>query len=261
VAALVAPATGDLSALFVSDLHLDPGQPEVTAQFLELLAGRARRAPALYVLGDLFEAWLGDDDPCPEYRPVIAAFRALSDSGVALYFMHGNRDFLLGARFAAATGGSLLADPTIATCDGQRMLLTHGDALCTDDVGYQKLRGIVRDPEWQARFLALGLPARRTLVRQARAASREHTAAPQTMLMDVNQGAVEAAFRRADVDLIIHGHTHRPAVHRFALDGRARTRAVLGDWHRSGSCIELTAQGPELLELERGSQAVGGGPE
>ena len=251
MAAPVAPAAAEISALFVSDLHLDPSQPQVTAQFLELLAGRARRAPALYVLGDLFEAWLGDDDPCPDYQPVIAAFRALADAGVALYFMHGNRDFLLGERFAAATGGTLLADPTIATCDGRRMLLTHGDALCTDDLGYQKLRGIVRDPDWQARFLALKLAARRTLVSEARAASREHTANPYSMLMDVNQDAVAAAFRGADVDLMIHGHTHRPAVHSFALDGRVRTRAVLGDWHRRGSCIELSSTGPELLTLER----------
>jgi len=245
-------AAEPLSALFVSDLHLDPGQPEVTAQFLDLLATRARRSPALYVLGDLFEAWVGDDDPCPEYRTVIEAFRALTDANVALYFMHGNRDFLLGERFARATGGVILTDPTIATCDGRRMLLTHGDALCTDDLGYQKLRSIVRDPSWQARFLALGLRERRTLVSQARAASREHTANPYAMLMDVNQDAVVQAFRAADVDLMIHGHTHRPAVHTFELDGTTRTRVVLGDWHSRGSCIELSADGPALLKLERG---------
>jgi UDP-2,3-diacylglucosamine hydrolase len=240
-----------MTALVVSDLHIDPAQPEIAAQFREFLAGEARRARALYVLGDLFEAWIGDDDPCPHKRSLIAELRNLSASGVALYLMHGNRDFLLGERFCRETGAELLVDPTIATFDGRRVLLAHGDALCTDDRPYQKLRALVRDRHWQQQFLALSVAERQALARQARAGSRAHTAAQHAMLMDVNDAAVAAVFRAAGVDTLVHGHTHRPGVHQLEVDGTARTRIVTGDWYTQGSVLRWSRDGLELLRLPR----------
>jgi UDP-2,3-diacylglucosamine hydrolase len=238
-----------VTALVVSDLHLDPARPAIAAQFHAFLAGPAREADALYVLGDLFEAWVGDD--APVHGETIAALRAATDAGVALYFMHGNRDFLLGEGFCRATGGALLADPTVVEADGRRALLTHGDALCTDDVPYQRLRALVRDPAWKAQFLALSLAQREALAAEARAGSRAHTANQQAMLMDVNPEAVARTFRDSGVDTIVHGHTHRPGVHRLEVDGRACTRIVTGDWYAQGSVLRWDRDGLELLVLPR----------
>jgi UDP-2,3-diacylglucosamine hydrolase len=240
-----------MAALVVSDLHLDPAQPEIGAQFRAFLAAEGRAASALYVLGDLFEVWIGDDDPDAHKRAVIADLRALSDAGVALYFLHGNRDFLLGARFCEATGGELLTDPTIVERYGRRALITHGDALCTDDAPYQKLRALVRDPLWQAQFLALSVGQRLALAREARAGSQAHTQAQPRMLMDVNAAAVATVFRDAGVDTIIHGHTHRPGVYPLVVDGRSCTRIVTGDWYTQGSVLRWDASGLSLAALPR----------
>jgi UDP-2,3-diacylglucosamine hydrolase len=240
-----------VTALVVSDLHLDPARPEIQAQFRAFLAAEARGAEALYVLGDLFEVWIGDDDPEPDKRAVIADLRALTDAGVALYFLHGNRDFLLGQRFCEETGGTLLTDPTVVERYGRRVLVTHGDALCTDDAPYQRLRALVRDPRWQAQFLALSIGQRQALAREARAGSQAHTQAQPTMLMDVNAGAVESVFRSAGVDTLVHGHTHRPGVHALEVDGRACTRIVTGDWYTQGSRLRWDASGLELAPLRR----------
>jgi UDP-2,3-diacylglucosamine hydrolase len=238
-----------VTTLVVSDLHLDPSQPEIAAQFHAFLRGPARDAAALYVLGDLFEAWVGDD--AGTHGDTIAALRGAADAGLALYFMHGNRDFLLGERFCREAGGELLTDPTIVEADGRRALLTHGDALCTDDTPYQRLRAIVRDPAIRTQFLSLGLTQRHALANEARAGSRAHTATQQTMLMDVNPAAVERAFRAADVDTIVHGHTHRPGVHTHVVDGRPRTRIVTGDWFTQGSVLRWDTDGLELMQLPR----------
>jgi UDP-2,3-diacylglucosamine hydrolase len=240
-----------MATLVVSDLHLDPGVPDIAAQFADFLATTARDASALYVLGDLFEVWLGDDDPRPQPREVIRALRALAGRGVPLFFMHGNRDFLLGPRFAADAGGTLLVDPTLALLHGRRVLFTHGDALCTDDTPYQKLRALVRDPVWQAQFLALSLEQREALAAQARAGSRAHIATQMAELMDVNPGAVSDALRRSGAELLVHGHTHRPGIHPLEVDGRACTRIVLGDWHRQGSVLAFDEHGFELAPLPR----------
>jgi UDP-2,3-diacylglucosamine hydrolase len=232
-----------MTVLVVSDLHLDAGRPATTAEFTAFLRGPARDAVALYVLGDLFEAWIGDDDPDPGKRAVVAEFAALSAAGVALHFMHGNRDFLLGARFCAETGGTLLVDPTIVEYAGRRALLTHGDALCTDDVPYQRLRALVRDPKWQAAFLGLSVAQRTALAAEARAGSKAHTATQHTMLMDVNAAAVAAVLRAANVDTLVHGHTHRPGRHHLEVDGRPRTRIVTGDWYHAGSWLAWDAAG------------------
>ena len=240
-----------MTALVVSDLHLDPARPEIAAQFRAFLAGAARAASALYVLGDLFELWIGDDDPDPDKRAVIADLRSAADSGVALYFLHGNRDFLLGQRFCEETGGTLLTDPTVVERYGRRVLVTHGDALCTDDAPYQRLRALVRDPRWQAQFLALSVGQRQALAREARAGSQAHTQAQPKMLMDVNADAVAAVFRSAGVDTLVHGHTHRPGVHALTVDGRACTRIVTGDWYTQGSCLRWDEQGLALEALPR----------
>ncbi|MBS0396945.1 MAG: UDP-2,3-diacylglucosamine diphosphatase [Proteobacteria bacterium] len=240
-----------MAALVVSDVHLDAARPEIAAQFRAFLAGPARAAEALYVLGDLFEVWIGDDDPDPHKRAVIADLRALADAGVALYFLHGNRDFLLGRRFCEETRGTLLTDPTVVERDGRRALVTHGDALCTDDAPYQRLRALVRDQGWQAQFLALSVAQRQALAREARAGSQAHTQAQPAMLMDVNPDAVARVFRDAGVDTIIHGHTHRPGVSGVVVDGRDRTRIVTGDWYSQGSCLTWDAAGFRLEALPR----------
>jgi UDP-2,3-diacylglucosamine hydrolase len=198
--------------LFISDLHLDASRPETTALFFDFLARRARMAAALYILGDLFEAWIGDDDDAAPGPEVAAALRALVDAGVPVRFLHGNRDFLLGARFAAAAGLELLPETVTIDLYGRPVLLLHGDTLCTDDVDYQAFRAQVRDPAWQARMLALPLAQRRALAGQLRETSRTATQGKAESITDVNSGAVEQVLRAHRSNQMIHGHTHRPAV-------------------------------------------------
>ena len=228
-----------MSILFISDLHLDDTRPQITELFTRFLATEAREAKALYVLGDLFESWIGDDDDSPLATRVAGAFRALRDHGVPIYFMHGNRDFLLGADYAARAGMSLLTDPTIIDLHGERTLLMHGDTLCTDDVEYFKFRTLVRNPAWQQQFLAKPLAERRVFAAQARGESRKQTALKAAEIMDVNQAAVESAMRTHGVRRLIHGHTHRPATHRFDLDGTSAERIVLGDWYEQSSVLKI----------------------
>jgi UDP-2,3-diacylglucosamine hydrolase len=237
--------------LFVSDVHLDVGAPEASEQFVAFLGNEASRAEALYILGDLFEAWVGDDDADPGKERVCRALRTLSKGGVACFALHGNRDFLLGPGFSARSGCRLLADPVVALLDGERVLLTHGDALCTDDHSYQELRSVVRDPLWQRRFLALPLAHREQLADEARAGSRRHTARTVPYIMDVNAEAVTAAFRATGVRRMIHGHTHRPGVHELQIDGTAAQRIVLGAWYEQGSYLACEAGRYELRELPR----------
>lgn len=240
-----------VAQLFVSDVHLDASAPEATEQFLDFLARYAARAEALYVLGDLFEAWLGDDDARPEKRRVCDGLRNLTDSGVACFLLHGNRDFLIGSGFEARTGARVLPDPVIADIDDERVLITHGDALCTDDHAYQELRAIVRTSRWQRRFLALPLHVRERLADQARAGSKAHTSRTVPYVMDVNASAVEAAFRATGVRTMIHGHTHRPGVHELAIDGQAVRRIVLGAWYEQGSYLVAENARFELRDLPR----------
>jgi UDP-2,3-diacylglucosamine hydrolase len=240
-----------MATLFVSDLHLDAQHPEISRQFLAFLAGPATEADALYILGDLFEVWIGDDDPDPEKRRIVAGLRGLTDSGVPCYIMHGNRDFLLGERFCADSGCRMLEDPTIIHLHGDRVLTMHGDALCTDDHSYQNLRAMVRDPGWQKMFLALSPQQRLTLAEEARAGSKAHIEQAMSSIMDVNADAVAAAMRGAGVTLLLHGHTHRPNVHRFELDGSPVARIVLGDWHEQGSVLRWDERGYDLSSISR----------
>ena len=240
-----------MTTLFISDLHLDASRPDITGQFLRFLGTDARSATALYILGDLFEVWIGDDDLDNGKREIVAALKGTVDAGVPTFFMHGNRDFLIGPGFAAASGCELLPDPTIVELHGERVLLMHGDTLCTDDEGYQRFRSMVRDPAWQTQFLAMSIPERLALADQAREGSRAHMAQTADEIMDVNQGAVEQAMRSHDVATLLHGHTHRPDVHCFSSDGRERTRIVLGDWYEQGSMVRWNESGFELLTLPR----------
>ncbi|HVS75634.1 MAG TPA: UDP-2,3-diacylglucosamine diphosphatase [Steroidobacteraceae bacterium] len=245
------PGSTPARYLFVSDVHLDPAEPEAQRQFLEFLRTKAAGARALYILGDLFETWVGDDDAESERAAVLSALRALTESGVACFLLHGNRDFLIGEDFCRRTGCQLLPDPVIAELEGDRVLLTHGDALCTDDHSYQELRSIVRTPAWQRRFLGLPLADRQLLANEARAGSRAHTARTIPKIMDVNSGAVTAAFKAARVRRIIHGHTHRPAVHDALVDGQSVQRIVLGAWYEQGSYLVCEAGRYELRMLPR----------
>lgn len=240
-----------MSTLFISDLHLEPARPDITSQALAFLDTEARAADALYILGDLFEAWVGDDDPEPEKRRVMAALRRLADAGLPCYFMHGNRDFLVGEGFAADSGCTLLADPTIVELHGTPVILMHGDTLCTDDHEYQAFRRTVRNPDWQRAMLARPLAERIAIARQLRETSAASMAGKPMDIMDVNQDAVIAAMRAHGVYTLLHGHTHRPAIHRFALDGRDAVRIVLGDWYTQGSVLNWDVDGFVLRTLPR----------
>jgi len=235
-----------VSIWFASDLHLDPATPDIAARFLRFLAGPVQGAGSLYLLGDIFEAWLGDDDPEPAHREVVAALASVSARGTLLYLMHGNRDFLLGERFCAETGATLLDDPVIATIGGERVLLSHGDGLCVDDGSYQRLRALVRDAHVRRGFAALPLASRRRLAAEARAGSRAHLAAAGEYITDANQAAVETLMQSAGVRTMIHGHTHRPATHRFELAGIGYTRIVLGAWHANASVLQWNGAGFQL---------------
>jgi len=226
-----------MPTFFISDLHLDDARPQITELFARFLQEDARGADALYILGDLFESWIGDDDDAPLAALVAQALHNLSDSGVPIYFMRGNRDFLLGADYAKQCGMTPLDDPALIELGGERTLLMHGDTLCTDDIEYQKFRALVRNPAWQTQFLAKPLAERRTFAAQARGESRKQTAMKAAEIMDVNQGAVESAMRAHGVRRLIHGHTHRPATHRFDLDVQAAERIVLGDWYEQSSVL------------------------
>jgi len=231
--------------LFISDLHLDETRPAATQLFLELTRGEARQADALYILGDLFEYWLGDDVETPLSRQVAQALSDLSASGTPCFFIHGNRDFMLGEDYAASAGMQLLPEECVVSLYGQPVLLMHGDQLCTDDVGYQKIRAMVRTPEWQAALMQKTPAERIAFARDARKKSEDHKQGVSEMIMDVNDQAVAAAFRRHGVELMIHGHTHRPAQHELQVDGRGARRLVLGDWYEQGSLIRLGANGIE----------------
>ncbi|MGO9426601.1 MAG: UDP-2,3-diacylglucosamine diphosphatase [Steroidobacteraceae bacterium] len=240
-----------MAILFISDLHIDATRPAITEQFIEFLRTEARSADALYILGDLFESWVGDDAADAAQAAAIADLKSLTSQGVPCFVMRGNRDFLLGQQFCAASGAHLLPDPLIVTLYGEPVLVMHGDALCTDDRAYQRLRATVRDAEWQRQFLALPLAARRALAGAARVGSRAHTAAMEYAITDVNADSVAVALRAAPAATLLHGHTHRPGIHPLNVDGRACTRIVLGDWYTQGSVLRWDSSGPELKSLAR----------
>ena len=245
-----------MTTLFISDLHLDPSRPAITELFLDFLRGEARQAEALYILGDLFEAWIGDDTPSSAADAVALALREVSDAGVPVYFIRGNRDFLLGNDYAARAGMRILPDPSVIQLYGKPVLLQHGDLLCTDDVAYQAFRAQTRDPAFIAQFLSQSLQARVAFAQKARAASQAHQSemkqddkATFETVTDVAPAEVLSTFQRYGVDTMIHGHTHRPAIHTVNAGEHSFTRIVLGDWYEQGSVLRVDADGYRLEAL------------
>ncbi len=237
---------------FLADLHLDPARPAAIQAFLQFLTGPATGTGAIFILGDLFEAWIGDDAR-PADDPIAPALARLSSAGTAIYLMHGNRDFLLGEEFARTAGARILNEPTVITIDDERVLLEHGDALCTDDTAYQAFRQQVRAPDWQAAFLSLPIDERIQQAQAARLKSGEAMADKRSEIMDVNAEAVAARIRTHRVARLIHGHTHRPNVHHFDLDGRPVSRIVLGDWFEQASLLRVANGHYSLQTLTFGS--------
>jgi UDP-2,3-diacylglucosamine hydrolase len=240
-----------LRALFVSDLHLTESRPQANETFFSFLETQAREAGALYILGDLFEYWIGDDDLADPFNAIVAgALNNLSRAGVRLYVMQGNRDFLMGPAFCAATGALLLPDPTVHAIGGQETLLMHGDTLCTDDVDYQAWRRTARSSAWQDPFLAKPLAERRREIEALREKSREVIQAKPAGIMDVNETAVREAFHRHGVSRLVHGHTHRPGRHALQVDGKACERWVLPDWYGSGGYLDIGDGPPRLIRFQ-----------
>ncbi len=239
-----------MATLFISDLHLDAERPAITELFGRFVDEEARHSDALYILGDLFEAWVGDDDPSDTGAFVAGKLSGLRDAGIPVYFMRGNRDFLLGDAYARRAGIEILNDPAVVVLHGKPALLMHGDTLCSDDVAYQQFRAQTRDPGWQRQFLAQPLDARLAFAQQARAASQAHQSGLKAQgamdaITDVSPATVEATLARFGVDTLIHGHTHRPAVHAHV----GGTRIVLGDWYEQGSVLRADAGGFQLSSL------------
>ena len=245
-----APYNVEMTTFFVSDTHLEDAAPENTARFEAFLRENVRGAAALYILGDLFEAWVGDDDPCETGARVAEAIRGVSGSGTPVYFIHGNRDFLLGRAYAERCGMQLLPDPSIIMLAGEPVLIGHGDLLCTEDEAYQQFRAMTRNPVWRAQFLSQPLAARLAFAEQARAASKARygelkAQGTQEQIGDVSPLAVRNTFARYGVKRMIHGHTHRPAIH----TDEGGERIVLGDWYGVGTVARANMGAVELIEV------------
>lgn len=236
-----------MATLFISDLHLHESRPLITRAFFHFLHTQAKNAKQLYILGDFFDAWIGDDDDSPLNNEVASELKKLSDSGTDIFLMHGNRDFLLGDQFAALAGAKILEEPSVIDLYGQPTLLLHGDSLCIDDTDYIAFRKQVRSPLWQQQILAQPLAARRVLAAQLREKSQAMNSLKAEDIMDVNQAEVMRVMKDAGVKHLIHGHTHRPARHALTIDGNAAERIVLGDWHDKGWAIYADPQKTELL--------------
>ncbi|MDD5215053.1 MAG: UDP-2,3-diacylglucosamine diphosphatase [Methylococcales bacterium] len=223
--------------LFLSDLHLSFDKPQITRHFIYFLQNKARRAKAIYILGDLFDAWVGDDDFTSPNAQIRRELKQLTDSGVKIYFQRGNRDFLIGQRFANETGVILLDDYAVIDLEGEQTLLTHGDLLCSDDLPYQAFREKSRTLEWQQNVLSKPLWLRLIAARWYRIRSFFHKQKKSEYVMDVNQTTVENVMKQYDCTRLIHGHTHRPALHEFMLNGQKAQRFVLSDWNNDGGAV------------------------
>lgn len=236
-----------MHTLFVADIHLSATEPAISAGFLRFLAGTARQAEALYILGDLFDAWIGDDDTSPLHQQIASAIHELVNAGVPCYFIHGNRDFLLGKRFADRCAMQLLPEQQVLELYGHKLLIMHGDTLCTDDADYQTFRRRVHQRWLQKLFLALPLIVRQRIAHHLRASSQAANQQKTLEIMDVNADAVTQVLQRCQLLHLIHGHTHRPAVHPLKVNQQTAWRYVLGAWHHQGSMIKVSPEGIELI--------------
>ncbi|MCK5918943.1 MAG: UDP-2,3-diacylglucosamine diphosphatase [Cocleimonas sp.] len=241
-----------MKTYFIADLHLDDSRPHITQLFIEFLDNIQLKAKELYILGDLFEYWIGDDvlelqpEACPKtvklMQTVVVQLKKLADSGVKIYLVHGNRDFLIGDQFIQAVGASLLGETTVIDLYGTPTLIMHGDTLCTDDTEYQQLRIILRNPQWQIDFLSRSIQERIKEADNLRKISQEQTKGKPKDILDVNQRQVEKIMRKFNVTQLIHGHTHRPATHEFLLDDMPAKRIVLEDWYQQSSCLIVDSE-------------------
>lgn len=239
------------ASFFISDLHLTPERPKSTESFLAFLRNTAGQAERLYILGDLFEYWVGDEalaEPMP--AQIAEALRELGSDGTQVFFMHGNRDFLVGAQFIKAAGLQLLPDPSVVTLYGAPTLLMHGDTLCTDDVDYLNFRKMVRDPDWQTKFLAKSVAERKQFAESMRSESEKSKKIKSMSIMDVSTAAVESELRQHGYPRLIHGHTHRPATHEHLVDGHVCERRVLADWYEQGSYLACDSDGCESIRID-----------
>ena len=238
-----------MSTLFISDLHLSGERENITELFIRFLDKRASKADALYILGDLYEVWPGDDMIQPDYLSSITKLKQLSDNGLPLYVMQGNRDFLMAEKFSEVSGAKLIEDPTIIDLYGTPTLLMHGDTLCTDDIDYQKFRTMVRDPSWKEKFFSLPNEERLAMTTKYRKVSKVETAKKSMDIMDVNQQTVETVMQEHNIKQLIHGHTHRPAFHDFSINNEKMKRIVLGDWFEQGSVLVCDESGCQLESI------------
>ncbi len=238
-----------MSVFFISDLHLSPEKPHLGEALFEFIDNKCQTAEALYILGDLFDAWIGDDEDSEYYVNILTQFKKRTDANLNIYFMHGNRDFLIGREFSDKTGISLLKDPTVIEIYGEPMLLMHGDSLCTSDTEYMAFRKQVRNIGWQEQVLSLPLEQRRAMAAQLRQQSKSMNSNKAEDIMDVNPVDVEDAFKAHGVKTLLHGHTHRPACHDLAVDEKQCQRIVLGDWGQLGWYIEASPSGLELIQF------------
>ncbi len=240
-----------MPTLFISDLHLTGSRQAITDLFLEFLKRDAVTADALYILGDFFEYWIGDEAiHRPDHEPIIQALKELRGTGTPVYVMRGNRDFLMDNDFENASGCDLIADPCVINLYGRKALLTHGDYLCTDDVAYQEFRQMVRQRSWQKEFLSKPVEERDAIAQKYRSISKEISATKESDIMDINQETLVQEMQKYGVDLVIHGHTHRPAIHEFRIDGIDAKRIVLGDWYDQGSMLVVDENNMNLLTVE-----------
>ena len=239
-----------MSTLFIADIHLGNEHPEISQRFVEFLDRQVPGAETLYILGDLFEVWIGDDAVQAEHHPALDALHQLTQTGVPVYVMHGNRDFLLGSGFESMTGCRLINDPLVIDLYGRPTLLMHGDSLCIDDLEYQQFRSQLRNPAWQRQFLDASIEQRMQIARQYRNESKNRSRQKSEVIMDVNADAVIETMRRHGVTQLIHGHTHRPAVHELEIDGQPGRRIVLGDWYSQNSSLRCDHTGCYLSKLD-----------
>lgn len=228
--------------LFISDLHLSPERPFIIELFNQFVNERAIHSDALYILGDFFEYWIGDDDPATEFTSIFSAFEALKQHQVPVYFMHGNRDFLVGNDFEKKTHCQIINDPSIIEINNHKIILLHGDSLCTKDIQYQNFKTLVRSDSWQHEFTSKTLLERKKIVEGLRQTSKEETSSKDENIMDAEQDAVDELMLEKQVQFMIHGHTHRPKTHYAMLNGTKTTRIVLGDWYDHGSVLSIKTE-------------------